>query len=155
MDKPNITLDELDRVIIQMLQEDGRRAYSSIAEEMNLAPSTIQQRANRLLESGLLTIKAIVHPADLGQRVVAMIAINVNGAQLNSVAEQLALLNEVRWVVICAGAYDLLIEVVCADNQHLLTLLSNSISLIDGVRNTVTFPYLDIVKRAQEWRLPD
>lgn len=154
MNKSRVTLDEVDRAIIFMLQEDGRRPYASIAEELNLAPSTVQQRANRLIASGLLTIKAIVHPADLGHPVVAMIAVTTNGAQLHEVAAQIAQLSAVRWVVICAGSYDILIEVVCETNQHLLAFLSDQLSAINGVRGTVTFLYLDIVKRAQEWRLP-
>jgi Lrp/AsnC family transcriptional regulator for asnA, asnC and gidA len=84
-----------------------------------------------------------------------MVAIKANGAHMYTAAQQIAALPEVRWVVICAGSYDLLIEVVCADNQHLLSLISDKLSPIEGVRETVTFLYLDIVKRAQEWRLPD
>ena len=155
MSKSRLELDEIDRAIMQMLQEDGRRAYASIAEDLNLSPSTVQQRANRLLESGLLTIKGIVHPADLYEPVIAMIAIKANGPQLYAAASQIGMLTEVRWVVICAGQYDILAEVVCNDNQHLLSLLSDKLSTIEGVRETVTFLYLDILKRAQEWRLPD
>lgn len=155
MSKSRLELDEIDRVIMQMLQEDGRRAYASIAEDLNLAPSTVQQRANRLLDAGVLTIKGIVHPADLGEQVIAMIAIKANGSQLYSAASQIGTLAEVRWVVICAGAYDILAEVVVSDNQHLLSFLSDKLSSIEGVRETVTFLYLDILKRAQEWRLPD
>lgn len=155
MNKSKLELDAVDHAIIQMLQEDGRRAYASIAEQLSLAPSTVQQRANRLLEAGLLTIKAIVHPADLPEQVVAMVAIKANGSQLYSAATRVAELAEVRWVVICAGSYDILIEVVCEDNQHLLALLSDKLSTIEGIRETVTFLYLDIVKRAQAWRLPD
>jgi len=154
MSKSEIGLDALDHAIIRALQEDGRRPYASIAEELNLAPSTVQQRANRLLESGLLTIKAIVHPADLGHPVVAMIAVTTHGAQLHEVAARIAQFAAVRWVVICAGSYDILLEAVCEDNQHLLAFLSDQLSSIYGVRGTVTFLYLDIVKRAQEWRLP-
>ena len=155
MNKSKLALDEIDHAIVLMLQEDGRRAYTSIAEDLNLAPSTVQQRANRLLDAGLLTIKGIVHPADLAEQVVAMIAIKANGSQLNSVAAKIGTLAEVRWVVICVGSYDILAEVVCQDNQHLLSLLSDKLSSIKGVRETVTFLYLDILKRAHEWRLPD
>jgi Lrp/AsnC family transcriptional regulator for asnA, asnC and gidA len=155
VNKSGLELDEIDHAIVRMLQEDGRRAYASIAEDLNLAPSTVQQRANRLLEAGFLTIKGIVHPADLPEQVVAMIAIKANGSQLYSAAAQIGALAEVRWVVICAGSYDILAEVVCQDNQHLLSLLADKLSAVEGVRETVTFLYLDILKRAQEWRLPD
>jgi Lrp/AsnC family transcriptional regulator, regulator for asnA, asnC and gidA len=147
-------LDDIDLAIIQMLQEDGRRAYSSIAQELNLAPSTVQQRATRLIESGIVTIKAMIHPADLDHPVIAMVAIKADGSYLTSAAAALAEIPEVRWTVICAGAYDILIEAVCRDNRHLLTLLSDSIASVEGVRETVTFLYLDIMKRAQEWRPP-
>jgi Lrp/AsnC family transcriptional regulator, regulator for asnA, asnC and gidA len=148
-------LDEIDLAIIQMLREDGRRAYSSIAQDLGLAPSTVQQRATRLLDSGVLTIKAMVHPADLDHPVIAMVAVKANGAYLSSAAEALALIPEVRWTVICAGSYDIMVEVVCRDNRHLLSLISDCLATIEGVRETVTFLYLDIVKRAQEWTPPE
>src|SRR5262245_11131120 len=147
-------LDEIDLAIIQMLQEDGRRAYSSIAQELNLAPSTVQQRATRLIDSGIVTIKAMIHPADLDHPVIAMVAIKADGVHLTSAAVALGEIPEVRWTVICAGAYDILIEVVCRDNQHLLALLSDRVASVEGVRETVTFLYLDIMNRAQALRLP-
>jgi Lrp/AsnC family transcriptional regulator, regulator for asnA, asnC and gidA len=96
----------------------------------------------------------MIHPADMDHPVIAMVAIKADGAYLTSAAAALAEIPEVRWTVICAGAYDILIEVVCRDNRHLLTLLSDSIASVEGVRETVTFVYLDIMKRAQEWRPP-
>lgn len=155
MNQTRFDFDNVDLAIIRLLQEDGRRAYSSIAEELQLASSTVQQRANRLLDMGLLRIKGVLHPADLGHQVIAMVAIKANGSYLYQAATQIKELPEVRWAVICAGSYDLLIEVVCEDNSHLLALLSDKLAGIEGVRETVTFVYLDIVKRADEWRLPE
>lgn len=148
-------IDEIDLAIIRRLQEDGRQSYARIAAELNLAPSTVQQRANRLIADGLLVIKGIVHPADLANVTIAMVAIKADGTRLHRIVSAISELPEVRWVVICAGQYDILLELVCKGNQHLLDVLSNKLATIEGVRETVTFPYLEIAKRTYEWRLPE
>ncbi|HEC23353.1 MAG TPA: Lrp/AsnC family transcriptional regulator [Chloroflexi bacterium] len=153
--KTSKQIDAIDLAIIRMLNLDGRRSYANIAAELGLSPSTVQQRANRLINEGLLTIRGMVHPADLGDMIMAMIAIKAEGTRLRQVAAEVGKLPAVRWVVICAGQYDILLEVVCEDNNHLLSLISKELAKIDGVRETVTFPYLEITKRAHEWILPE
>lgn len=148
-------LDAIDLQIVKKLQEDGRRSYAGIASELDLSPSTIQQRANRLIDHGFLIIKGMVHPDNLESVVTAMVAIKSEGGKLEKVASELSKLSEVRWVVICAGQYDILLEVVCLDNEHLLGMISERISMIDGVRDTITFPYLKVAKRTYEWRIKE
>jgi Lrp/AsnC family transcriptional regulator for asnA, asnC and gidA len=147
-------LDPLDLEIIRHLQEDGRKSYAQIASELHISPSSVQQRANRLIKDGTIVIKGIVHPADIEDVVMAMVAVKADGTKLHAVAQAISRLPEVRWVVICAGQYDILLELVCENNEHLLTILSNKISVIEGVRETVTFPYLEITKRTYEWVIP-
>jgi len=144
-------IDSIDLKIIQHLQQDGRKSYAQIAEELQLSPSSIQQRANRLIKEGILIVKGIVHPADLQDVIMAMVAIKADGSKMHEVAQALSHLPEVRWVVICAGQYDILLELVCESTEHLLDILSHKISPIEGVRETVTFPYLEITKRTYEW----
>ncbi len=144
-----------DRAIIRWLQIDGRKSYASIASELDLSPSTVQQRANRLINAGLITVKGMVHPADLDESLMAMVAINADGTRVKEVADQIAGLPEVRWVVVCAGLYDILAEVVCKDGQSLLSLLSDKLATIDGVNDTITFIYLEVAKRTHEWLLPE
>ncbi|MCX8062489.1 MAG: Lrp/AsnC family transcriptional regulator [Anaerolineales bacterium] len=148
-------LDSIDIAILRHLQEDGRKSFAQIAVELNISPSSVQQRANRLIKDGAIVIKGIVHPADIEDVVMAMIAIKADGTKLHAVAQAVSRLPEVRWVVICAGQYDILLELVCENNEHLLYILSNKISVIEGVRETITFPYLEVTKRTYEWVLPD
>ncbi len=144
-------IDEIDLKIIQHLQQDGRKSYAQIAEELQISPSSVQQRSNRLIKEGILVVKGIVHPADLQDVVMAMVAVKADGSRLHEVAQDLSRLPEVRWVVICAGQYDILLELVCDSNEKLLETLSHKIAAIQGVRETVTFPYLEITKRTYEW----
>jgi Lrp/AsnC family transcriptional regulator for asnA, asnC and gidA len=148
-------LDSLDLEIIRHLQQDGRKSFAQIAAELKISPSSVQQRANRLIKDGAIVIKGIVHPADIEDVVMAMVAIKADGTKLHAVAQAMSRLPEVRWVVICAGQYDILLELVCENNEHLLHILSNKISVIEGVRETITFPYLEITKRTYEWVIPD
>ncbi len=146
-------IDDIDVEIVRHLQEDGRRSYADIANEMELAPSTIQQRANRLVSAGLLKIRAVTDPIAMGVPVVAAVALKVDGAIIADVADELAKFEEVGYVVICAGSHDIQIEIACRDNEHLLETITD-ISRIDGVRSTVTYIYLKIVKNTYQWGIP-
>lgn len=146
-------VDDTDLAIIRILQEDGRRAFADIATELGLAPSTVQQRANRLIETGILKIRAVTDPIVTGTLVIATIAIKADGTRLREVAADIAKLSEVSYVVICTGPYDLLIEVGCKDNDHLLSFISEKLARVKGVRETETFLYLRIVKNTYQWGL--
>jgi len=146
-------LDDVDLQIIRSLQKDGRRAYVDIAADLNLAPSTVQQRVNRLMEDGMLEVRAVTDPLAMGVPVTATIAIEVDGARLVEIANALTAFEEIGWVAICTGSYDLLTEIACQDNDDLIRLLTE-ISGIAGVRSTETFMYLRIVKNTYQWGIP-
>ena len=146
-------LDEIDKTIIQMLVADGRRSYADIATELKLSASTVQQRANRLMDAGLLRIRAITDPVALGVPVTASILLKVDGARLREVAQEVARFEEVGWVAITSGAYDISCEVACRDNDHLIELIAE-IAKSEGVRSTETFMYLRIVKNNYQWGVP-
>lgn len=146
-------VDDIDVAIVRRLQEDGRRSYADIASELGLAPSTIQQRANRLIEAGYLKIRAVTDPIAMGVPVVASMALEVDGSIIKQVADNLAKFEEVGYVVICAGSHDIQIEIACKDNDHLLNAITR-ISQIDGVRSTETYIYLKIVKNTYQWGIP-
>lgn len=150
MTNKNDELDEADKNIIRCLQVDGRRPYADIATEIGLAPSTVQQRANRLMERGLLRVRAVTDPIKMGVPVVAAIALQVDGSVIREVADRIATLPEVGYVVICTGPYDIQLELACRDNDHLLNVMSD-ISRIHGVRATQTFIYLKIIKNFYQW----
>lgn len=148
-------LDKIDLAIIRLLQRDGRRPYAEIAAELGLAASTVQQRATRLIESGQIEITAVAEPATLGYPVAAIIGVKAEGARLLEAAAAIEKFNEVGYVVLCAGQYDILLEVGCKDNDELLNFISTKLSRVKGVRETETFLYLRIVKNSYEWGLLD
>ncbi len=146
-------IDEVDLAIIRKLQADGRRPYADIAAELGLSPSTVQQRANRLIDSGLLKVTAVADPITLGISVLATIAIKADGTMLREAAAEIGKFSEVDYVVICTGPYDILIEVACKDNDDLISFISDKLAEVEGVREIETFLYLRIVKNTYQWGL--
>jgi Lrp/AsnC family transcriptional regulator, regulator for asnA, asnC and gidA len=143
-------LDRANRVIIEELQRDGRRPYGAIAKTVGLSEAAVRQRVQRLREAGILDIVAVTDPLQLGFRRQAMIGVRADG-DLREVAESLAEIPEVEYVVICAGSFDVLLEVLCEDDDRLLELLNNSIRPVPGVRSTEAFVYLKLAKQSYTW----
>jgi len=148
-------LDDTDLAIIRILQEDGRRPFAEIANERGLAASTVQQRATRLIETGVVKIRAVTDGDAVGVSVIATIAIKADGTRLREVAAEIGKFSEASYVVICTGPYDLLIEVGCKDNDHLLSFISDKLAKVKGVRESETFLYLRIVKNTYQWGIPE
>lgn len=144
----NHKVDETDLKILRILAEDGRRSFAEIAAELKLAPSTVQQRTTRLIDSGIVKILGVTDNEILGINVTATVAIKADGTRLRQIADELSKIAEVSFVVMCAGTYDLLAEVGCRDNDHLISLISDKIAKVKGVREMETFVYLRIVKNS-------
>ncbi len=144
-------VSELDKRIIEHLQSDGRRPYTQIATDLGVSEAAVRARTNRLIERGILQVVGVTDPLKLGFHQMAMIGIRCESDRLLSVAEALAAMPEVDYVVITAGTYDLLIETVCEDNEGLLRFLAERLRVIDGVRETETFVYLRLVKQTYQW----
>jgi Lrp/AsnC family transcriptional regulator, regulator for asnA, asnC and gidA len=142
--------DDTSRAIIEQLQEDGRRAYASIGKAVGLSEAAVRQRVQKLVDSGVMQIVAVTDPMQTGFARQAMIAVSVNG-DVEAVAEQLADINEVDYIVVTAGSFDLIAEVVVEDDAHLLTLVNRRIRAIAGVNRTETFLYLKLVKQTYNW----
>jgi Transcriptional regulators len=149
--RPAEEVSELDKRIIEHLQADGRRPYTQIAAELGVSEAAVRARTNRLIERGILQVVGVTDPLKLGFQQMAMIGIRCESDRLVSVAEQVAEMPEVDYVVITAGAYDLLIETVCEDNEALLRFLTERLRTIEGVRDTETFVYLRMVKQTYQW----
>jgi Lrp/AsnC family transcriptional regulator for asnA, asnC and gidA len=143
-------LDDANRAIIEQLQADGRRSYAAIATAVGLSEAAVRQRVQRLLDAGVMQIVAVTDPLQLGFTRQAMVGVRADG-DLSEVADSLAALPEVDYVVVTAGSFDLLVEVVCNDDDHLLSLLNNSIRPIPGVRDSETFVYLKLAKQTYTW----
>ena len=148
--KPSVTLDEVSKAIIEQLQQDGRRSYAAIGKVVGLSEAAVRQRVQRLIDSGVMQVVAVTDPLELGFARQAMVGIKVTGP-LDPVADALATLDEVDYVVITAGSYDLLAEVVAESDEHLLELISDSIRTIPGVLATETFMYLRLRKQTYSW----
>lgn len=143
-------LDDVSKAIIEELQQDGRRAYAAIGKSVGLSEAAVRQRVQRLLDNGVMQIVAVTDPLEVGFLRQAMIGISVEGP-LEPVADRLAEMDEIDYVVITAGGFDLLAEVVCESDEHLLDVLSNRIRTIPGVRRTESFVYLRLRKQTYAW----
>jgi Lrp/AsnC family transcriptional regulator for asnA, asnC and gidA len=144
-------ISELDKRIIEHLQQDGRRPFTQIATELGVSEAAVRARTNRLVERGILQIVGVTDPLKLGFHKQAMIGIRCERDRLIDVADAVAAFPEVDYVVITAGTYDLLIETVCEDNEALLNFLTGRLRRIEGVRETETFVYLRMVKQTYQW----
>jgi len=146
---PTVVLDETAKQIIEQLQQDGRRSYAAIGKAVGLSEAAVRQRVQRLQETGVMQIVAVTDPLTLGFHRQTMIGIRCEG-DLERVAGHLALLDEIDYVVITAGSFDVLIEVVCEDDDHLLEILSR-VRAVPSVTATETFVYLKLCKQTYSW----
>jgi Lrp/AsnC family transcriptional regulator, regulator for asnA, asnC and gidA len=147
---PPQPLDDVSKKIIEQLQQDGRRPYAAIGEAVGLSEAAVRQRVARLVRSGAIQIVAVTDPLQVGFTRQAMIGIRVEGT-LDPVVQALTEMDEVAYVVITAGSFDVLAEVVCEDDRHLLHVLNEQIRPIEGVRSTETFVYLELTKQTYTW----
>lgn len=145
-----VKLDDVSKQIIEHLQEDGRRSYAEIGRSVGLSEAAVRQRVQRLTDAGFMQIVAVTDPLQVGFSRQAMIGVTVNG-DLAPVGDALADLAEVSYVVTTAGSFDLLAEVVCENDDHLLSLITGTIRALPGVRSTETFVYLKLNKQHYNW----
>ena len=143
-------LDEVNKLIIEQLQHDGRMSYAALAKIVGLSEAAVRQRVQRLLDADVMQIVAVTDPLTLGFTRQVMIGLRVTG-DMRPVADAIAAIPEVDYVVMCAGGYDLLAELVCTDDDHLLQLLNDTIRTIPGVTATETFVYLKLAKQTYAW----
>ncbi|MGL4176735.1 MAG: Lrp/AsnC family transcriptional regulator [Dermatophilaceae bacterium] len=143
-------LDDVAKRIIELLQEDGRQSYAAIAKAVGLSEAAVRQRVQRLLDAGVMQIVAVTDPLQVGFSRSAMIGIRAEG-DIIALGQALGDIDEVSYLVTTAGSFDLLIEVVCEDDDHLLDLLTRRIRTLPGVRTTETFVYLKLNKHHYNW----
>jgi Lrp/AsnC family transcriptional regulator for asnA, asnC and gidA len=143
-------IDDMSKAIIEKLQRDGRRSYAGIGKDVGLSEAAVRQRVQRLIDSGVMDIVAVTDPMQLGFTRQAMVGVRCQGDAIK-VAERLAKLDAVSYVVLTAGNFDALVEVVCADDAELLELLNTEIRAVPGVTSTETLVYLKLVKQQYNW----
>ena len=149
MNAPAVKIDPVNRRIIEILQREGRSPYTSIARELGISEAAVRARVQRLTDAGVLDVVAVTNPLKLGFDVMALVGVQAN-SDLGHVADVVSEWAETSYVVITSGSYDLLVEVVCEHNRHLLDVVQR-LREIDGVKSTETFMYLDMVKMTYAW----
>ena len=140
------SLDDIDLYLLAALRKDGREAFSQIAEQLKVSPGMIRQRYNHLVEDGYLKVVAITNPIQRGFKTMALIGVRTDGFRMLEVADKVAKLDEVVYLVVVSGRYDIMIEVFCRDHEDLLKFITEKLYSIEGVRETETFMHLRIVK---------
>lgn len=139
-------LDDIDRYIIESMRQDGRVAFAQIAQELNVSPGMIRVRYNRLVKNELIKVVAITNPLRMGFTTMTMIGIRTEGDKMLSVAEKVSKFDEVIYLIVVSGRYDIITEVVCRDHADLLRFLTEKLYKVDGVRESETFVHLKIEK---------
>src|SRR6266700_1909412 len=140
------SIDEIDQSIIEALQLDGRRPFTKLAAELGISEASVRQRVANLINTQVMQIVAITNPLKMGFSLASMIGIRVSGDRLLEAAQEISAFDEVIYLIICAGTFDLLAEVVCQDNDHLLSFLTEKLYKVQGVQQAETFMYLRVCK---------
>jgi Lrp/AsnC family transcriptional regulator, regulator for asnA, asnC and gidA len=144
-----VVLDDVSRAIIEQLQQDGRRSYARIASAVGLSEAAVRQRVQRLLDAGVMQIVAVTDPMQVGFPRQAMVGVRAKG-DVRAAADQLAGMPEVDYVVVTAGSFDVILEIVCENDDRLLDTVAR-IRSVDGVESTETFVYLGLRKQTYAW----
>ncbi len=145
-----VDLDGVDTAIIRVLQTDGRVPYSKLGPMVGLSQAAVRQRVQRLIDRGVMQVVAVTDPAMLGLGIQAMVGVRVEGDP-RVVADAIAESEAVDYVVVTAGRYDVLVEVVAPDAAALLDLVTDTIRKVDGVVSTEILTYLKLVKQTYAW----
>jgi len=143
-------LDDVSKAIIEQLQEDGRRSYAEIGKAVGLSEAAVRQRVQKLTEAGVMQVVAVTDPMQLGFYRQAMIGLRCSG-DTRAIADKLADLEAVDYVVLTAGSFDIMAEVVCESDEDLINLLNEQIRKLEGVVSTETFVYLKLHKQLYNW----
>ena len=143
-------IDDVSKLIIEQLQDDGRRSYSEIGKVVGLSEAAVRQRVQKLTEKGVMQIVAVTDPVQLGFYTQAMVGIKCSG-DTAEIANALGKMTEVDYVVITAGSFDILVEIVCEDDDSLIKIINSKIRRLAGVTSTETFVYLKLAKQFYNW----
>jgi Lrp/AsnC family transcriptional regulator for asnA, asnC and gidA len=149
--KTEAKIDEIDLQIIEILSKDGRTPFAQIAQRLEVSTGMIRQRYHRLVEEGVLQVVAVTNPTLMGFSTMAQIEVKADVSRLEEIAKEVGSFEEVTYLVLLSGSYDLHVEVVCRDNDHLLDFLTNKLHSVGGVRDSETFIYLHIAKEIYHW----
>jgi Lrp/AsnC family transcriptional regulator, regulator for asnA, asnC and gidA len=149
MDRSGSQLDDTDRAIIERLQDDGRIPYTRLGAAVGLSEAAARQRVQRMIDAGVMQVVAVTNPMSIGLRRMAMIGVRSAGPT-DDLAKILHEMDDIDYLVVTAGSFDFMCEVVVEDDSQLLSL-TNRIRSVPGVTSTETFIYLDLIKQTFAW----
>jgi Lrp/AsnC family transcriptional regulator for asnA, asnC and gidA len=141
------SIDDIDQRIIEALQQDGRRPFTKIAADLGISEANVRQRVSNLINNQVMQIVAVTNPIKLGFSLASMIGIRVSGDRLMEAAQEISAFDEVIYLILCTGSFDMLAEVVCRDNDHLLKFLTEKLYKVPGVQQAETYMYLRVCKQ--------
>lgn len=144
------SVDETDQHIIEALQQDGRRPFTKIAADIGISEASVRQRVAHLISTKVMQIVAVTNPVKLGFNMASMLGIRVSGERLLEAAEEISAFDEVIYLILCTGSFDMLAEVVCRDNDHFLKFLTEKLYKVQGVQQAETYTYLRVYKQ-NDW----
>jgi Lrp/AsnC family transcriptional regulator for asnA, asnC and gidA len=146
-------ISSFDLQIIEILQEHGRKPFAKIAQDLGVSTGMVRQHYQKLVDRGILQVAAITNPMLMGQSKMAMIGIKADGQRLREIAAEVSGFDEVIYLILVTGSYDLIAEVVSSDKNHLLDFLTNKLYKVEGVRDSETFMFLEIIKEEYTYDL--
>lgn len=147
-------LDQLDRDIIRLLQQNGRRSNTEMARALSVTETTIRNRVTRLVDEDLINIVAVPTPRAVGMTLSAIIGISVSLTNLTSASEALLTYPETRYVGLSTGRYDLIVEAFFTDQEHLLEFISGKLATLEGINDIETSLIMKVAKFSYEWEVP-
>jgi Lrp/AsnC family transcriptional regulator for asnA, asnC and gidA len=145
-------MDDIDLAILSLLQRDGRRPYTEIASALGISEGTVRNRVYRLLEDQVIQIVGQVDPDHLGFDAPAIMGVSVNPLQLESAAQQISAFPEVSYLLMVSGSYDLIVEAMCRNREHLANFLNQKLRQVPGVQSVHSFLILRTLKADYEIR---
>ncbi len=140
--------DELDLAILELLRSDGRKPYTEIAQALSVSEGTVRNRVARMMEYGVMQIVGLIDPVRMGYDAPAMVGVNIQNADVEEVARQIARFPEVSYLIMVSGGFDLMVEVICRDREHFTQFLNQQLRKIPGVAQTQSFFILRTIKMA-------
>jgi Lrp/AsnC family transcriptional regulator for asnA, asnC and gidA len=146
-----VSLDETDLNILELLQEDGRRPNADIARHLNIAESTVRKRIDRMLRDGVFRTVIVPDFAAVGLKGHFIVGVHTELGKASSIARKLRELNEVRFVALSTGAFDLVVELFLPSIDDFLTFVDNELAVIEGIKGVETSTILDHPKSAYNW----
>ena len=147
--RSGVKLDAIDKQIIESLQREGRRPFTVLSRELGISEAAVRARVRKLTDGGVIDVVAVTNPLMVGFDVMAMVGIQADSS-LEELADTVSAWDETSYVVILSGSFDLMVEIVCVDNQHLLKVVQR-LRQVPGVKSTETFMYLDLHKQTFAW----